>query len=102
MTDPQTTDREKLLNSIFSLSRQVAEWHLGDGDDCGATARKLTELLDRSIGLAGEFPDHEQYTRAGKNAELIAWLTQLRDTKKFPIGNRPTDWFIDRIFEELK
>lgn len=49
-----------------------------------------------------KIPSNEEYIRAGGNAELIAWLAQLRDTKKFPIANRPTNWFIDRILEELK
>ncbi len=31
---------------IKALAREVAMWHIGDGDECGTTARRLIALLD--------------------------------------------------------
>ena len=49
-----------------------------------------------------KLPSKKEYDKAYLETELISWLTQLRETKRFPISNRPSDWFIDKIIEELK
>lgn len=31
---------------IFALAAAVAEWHIGDGDECGVVARELLAKID--------------------------------------------------------
>lgn len=38
------------LARCLSDARKCAEWHIGDGDECGDHARKTVELIDSLIG----------------------------------------------------
>jgi hypothetical protein len=38
--------RIEALEALLPLAREVAMWHVGDGDECGVTARELIERID--------------------------------------------------------
>lgn len=39
---------------LLTLAREVAEWHVQDGDECGVIARRLIALLDKSEAQGGD------------------------------------------------
>ena len=45
-------DANKMVDhsELVKLAREVAEWHLEDGDECGVTARALVKEIDALEG----------------------------------------------------
>lgn len=40
----------ELLRKLLPLATEMAEWHIGDGDECGEIARQAWDLIEAHKG----------------------------------------------------